>query len=81
VVEVSSTPAALERATSRLAATWAALQQAEATDEYPARPGPLCGWCPYLDRCPDGQAGLRARAEAGWLLPAHAPPAAFRHVA
>jgi putative RecB family exonuclease len=81
VVEVEATPAALDRATSRLADTWEALQAAEARGAYPANAGPLCGWCPYLDHCQEGQAGLRTRAEAGWLLPAHAPAAAFRHVA
>jgi putative RecB family exonuclease len=73
IIEVDATPAAVERAVSRLRQTWEQLEAACTADEFPARPGPLCGWCPFLDRCPAGRRELHARAEAGWLLPAHAP--------
>jgi RecB family exonuclease len=38
----------------------------EAADDFPARPGILCAWCGFNDRCPDAQVpealsgGLRA---------------------
>ena len=38
----------------KLAGTWAAINTACDTDEFEPRTGPLCGWCPYVDRCPEG---------------------------
>jgi len=34
----------------------------EAETDYPARPGPLCRWCDYSDRCPAAPAEARAVA-------------------
>lgn len=49
-------------AVDRLGDTWSAIQSACATDSFDPTPGPLCGWCPYLDRCQEGQASVEARA-------------------
>ncbi|MEO0494606.1 MAG: PD-(D/E)XK nuclease family protein [Actinomycetota bacterium] len=38
----------------KLAGTWSAINTACDTDEFEPRTGPLCGWCPYVDRCPEG---------------------------
>ena len=38
----------------KLAGTWSAINTACADDEFEPRTGPLCGWCPYVDRCPEG---------------------------
>jgi len=38
----------------KLTGTWAAINTACDTDEFEPRTGPLCGWCPYVDRCPEG---------------------------
>jgi putative RecB family exonuclease len=73
VIEVDATPDAVERAVARLVATWQGVEQARRSDTFPARPGPLCGWCPFLQDCAEGRDELRARARAGWYLPAHAP--------
>lgn len=73
VIEVAADGAELERAVGRLVDTWDALQAARATDTFEARTGPLCGWCPYLDRCEEGRAELVARAARGWVLPEGAP--------
>jgi putative RecB family exonuclease len=73
VIEVDATADAVDRAVERLVTTWRAVEEAQAHDAFPARPGPLCGWCPYLADCPEGRDELRARARAGWYLPAHAP--------
>ncbi|MEA3217797.1 MAG: putative RecB family exonuclease [Acidimicrobiia bacterium] len=81
VIEIEATPAAIERAVGRLTETWQGLQAARENDDYPPRTGPLCAWCPYLEQCAEGQAELRARTSSGWVLPPHAPAAAFRHVA
>jgi putative RecB family exonuclease len=38
----------------KLAGTWSAINTACADDTFEPRTGPLCGWCPYVDRCPEG---------------------------
>jgi len=38
----------------KLADTWSAITHACDVDEFAPRTGPLCGWCPYVDRCPEG---------------------------
>ena len=38
---------------------------AEKSGDFPPAPGPLCGWCDFRDRCPEGQAFLDARAGRG----------------
>ena len=38
----------------KLAGTWSAINTACADDSFEPRTGPLCGWCPYVDRCPEG---------------------------
>ncbi len=40
---------AMER---QLNALWAAIDRAIARDHFPARTGPLCGWCSFQERCP-----------------------------
>jgi putative RecB family exonuclease len=73
IIEAEATPAAVGRAAGRLRDTWDTLEAAQRADEFPAQPGPLCGWCPFLDRCSAGRTELQARADAGWFLPATAP--------
>lgn len=59
--------------TEKLAATWAGIERACASDDFEPRTGPLCGWCPYIDRCPEGAAAVEKRErakvadEAAWL--------------
>jgi putative RecB family exonuclease len=40
---------AMER---QLGALWSAIDRALQTNNFPARPGKLCGWCSYQDICP-----------------------------
>ena len=44
----------------------------ESATEYPARPGPLCRWCEYRDRCPEGPGRRRDSAPS----PTAPPPQA-----
>ena len=44
----------IDSVVDKLADTWAAINTACDTDEFEPRTGPLCGWCPYVDRCPEG---------------------------
>jgi hypothetical protein len=53
------TPESLARQLGRVDAIGRDMTAAEAAardEDFAARPGPLCGWCDYRDRCPEGQA-------------------------
>lgn len=75
ILNVTVTDRRVEAATEKLAGTWAGITSACTTGTFEARAGVLCGWCPFVDQCAEGQAELARRAEAG-TLPAHAPAAA-----
>jgi putative RecB family exonuclease len=45
-----------------LGSTWSAIGESCETDTFEPRPGPLCGWCPFADRCPEGRAEIDRRA-------------------
>jgi putative RecB family exonuclease len=44
-----------ERAQTLLDRCLELVRHTEAADEFPARPGILCAWCGFNDRCPDAQ--------------------------
>ena len=48
--------------TEKLAGTWSEIQTACSEDEFEPRPGPLCGWCPFVPMCPQGAAEVAKRA-------------------
>lgn len=66
----------IEDASGQLADTWTGVQTSCSSDEFEAKPGVLCGWCPFAVDCPEGMAELTSRHEAG-KLPAHAPSLAL----
>jgi len=72
IVDIAVTQTKLDEAIGQLEGTWTALGHACESDEFEAKPGVLCGWCPFADRCPEGRAELTRREAAG-KLPAHAP--------
>lgn len=76
VIEAESSPGRVEEAVGRLAGTWVQLNEHHDADDFPPRPGPLCGWCPFAGGCPVGQTELRQRLAAG-RLSAHAPALRF----
>jgi putative RecB family exonuclease len=63
IIDVTVTEAELRNAVDGLRATWAAIGESCATDTFEPRTGPLCGWCPFAERCPEGRAEI-ARREA-----------------
>ncbi|MEQ8717301.1 MAG: PD-(D/E)XK nuclease family protein [Acidimicrobiales bacterium] len=65
IVDVDVDDDSLGGAVSALRGTWDALTAAAAADEFEAKPGPLCGWCPYVGRCAEGAAEVRFRDDAG----------------
>lgn len=71
-VEASADGVAVE--VDKLTRTWNALVTALADDHFEPRPGPLCGWCPHVARCPEGRVEVARRRDAGRLR-ADAPAA------
>jgi len=60
-VGIKVTREEIDGVVDKLAGTWAAINTACATDEFEPRTGPLCGWCPYVDRCPEGTKEIAKR--------------------
>ncbi len=52
VYEIPVTDAQLDATYRKLEALWSAINRAIINNEFPARPGKLCSWCQYQDRCP-----------------------------
>lgn len=76
IIDIPVTDENLGQAVAALGATWASLDEACRRDRFEPRPGVLCGWCPFADRCPEGRAELTARRDQG-RLPANAPALAL----
>lgn len=76
ILDTAVTDRRLEEAQVQLSDTWAEVKAACQTSEFEARTGVLCGWCPFVDQCPEGRAELLRRTTEG-TLPAHAPAAAL----
>ena len=76
ILDIRVTQSRVDDALAMLTEAWIEIDQACGRDEFEPRPSVLCGWCPFVEQCPEGRADLAARAEAG-RLPAHAPSAAL----
>jgi putative RecB family exonuclease len=69
---IEATPTAVDQAVGRLANTWDLIGSSCQADAFAPKPGVLCGWCPFVDQCPEGRAEVDDRYQAGWL-PVDAP--------
>jgi RecB family exonuclease len=56
-----------------IAAEAVAAEQSDQTDAFPARPGPMCGWCDFSAHCPEGRAAAAPHASWAGLAPDDAP--------
>lgn len=74
ILDVRVTERRVEEAVEELAGVWDRIGEACHSDTFTPRTTVLCGWCPFVDRCPEGRADLERRRAAG-TLPAHAPAA------
>ncbi|MDJ0925734.1 MAG: PD-(D/E)XK nuclease family protein [Acidimicrobiia bacterium] len=52
VYEIPVNDAQLDATQRKLEALWAAINRAIVRNDFPTRPGRLCDWCQYRDRCP-----------------------------
>jgi putative RecB family exonuclease len=57
VYEIPVNDAQLDAMERQLAALWTAINRAIEDNHFPTRPGRLCDWCQYRDRCPAFTAG------------------------
>ena len=67
VVETPVTNEGLDDSVSRFSETWTEVGRACTDDEFHAKVGPLCGWCPYVADCVEGASEVRSRAGKGRL--------------
>src|SRR5690606_24094293 len=58
---VDTTDDSLAEARVELRRRWDAIGRARAAGSAEASPGPLCGWCPFVDACSEGQAECHRR--------------------
>ncbi|MEE2768390.1 MAG: PD-(D/E)XK nuclease family protein, partial [Actinomycetota bacterium] len=65
VLETDVSSDLLNVETERLAASWSQLEKDCMRDTFATRTGPLCGWCPYVTTCEDGEQEVRLRVDAG----------------
>jgi len=54
---------ALDHARSELVRRWNEIGEARQQGGAEAKPGPLCGWCPFVAHCPEGSEAVRRRWE------------------
>ena len=52
---------AMAKAVNQHGQTWLDVHAAIDSGNFPPKPGPLCGWCPYREHCPEGQAEYKRR--------------------
>ncbi len=76
ILDIRVTQARIDNALAMLTEAWVEIDEACGRDAFEPRPSVLCGWCPFVEQCPEGRAELVARAAEG-RLPAHAPSAAL----
>ena len=63
VISAGVTFAAQKAALDRTSAVAAAILAARERDYFGANVGPLCGWCPYRDRCVEGDQYLTSKGK------------------
>ena len=67
VSEETVTEEKLADVTDQLLSTWDALAADLRRREFEPNPGPLCGWCPFVSHCEEGQMKVLELADAGKL--------------
>ena len=71
-IEIEITGERLNGVLARLQERWEALNACVTTEQFEPKTGPLCAWCPYTSRCPEGAGEVQRRHSAG-RVPLDAP--------
>ncbi len=72
ILDVRVTEQRIEESVADLSRVWDQMAISCDTDTFEPNTTVLCGWCPFVNQCPEGQAEIDRRIQAG-TLPAHAP--------
>ena len=65
VVGVKVTEESIAKAVADLREIWDRVLSSCKTSQFDPSVGPLCGWCPYVERCQTGSDEVRRRVKAG----------------
>jgi len=60
-LDVEADPERVAGAVGSFTRTWEDIAAARRDDDFGPRPGPLCGWCPFLADCPEGRREVERR--------------------
>lgn len=60
-IEAAVTDDSLRAAVDSIGVTWSRINEAQQTESFPPQTGPLCGWCPYSEQCPEGRSEIERR--------------------
>lgn len=72
VIQIHPTERMMEREVDALKEIWTSIEMSVILDDFEPKTGPLCGWCPHVDICPEGADEVGRRVMAGKMKP-HAP--------
>jgi len=60
-LDVEAEPERVAGAVGTFARTWDDIGRARRDEDFAPRPGPLCGWCPFVSECPEGRLEIERR--------------------
>jgi putative RecB family exonuclease len=64
---VSFDPVEVDECVRVVSEAWSDIVDAHGSGLWPAEPGPLCGWCPFVEECDAGLAEVQDRRASGRL--------------
>jgi putative RecB family exonuclease len=67
VIGTTVTPESVDEAVEVASTAWSEIAVSFESGRWEARPGPLCGWCPFVGECAEGLDEVRERRAAGKL--------------
>ena len=64
-----ATEQAMDLSVHNLKETYLDIQKSQTSETFEVKPGPLCGWCAYADRCEEGKTEVLRRYSQGTITP------------